>query len=172
MPPDDRLVTIASELVTNLSDGLTNAGLTVPSRAYIHSGNWVADFTEENCADAFIVSFQGFLQGQQSSASTNPLPGLVIKCAVPLVAQFDVILLRCVPSLTTDAVMPSTAALNQAGTDLLIDAMTLTKILIDDGLAGDLISGPCSIKAIGAVLPVGPEGGVGGNLVNFYVEMA
>lgn len=132
----------------------------------------MADFTEENCADAFIVTFQGFLQGQQSAQTTNPIPGLVIKCAVPLVAQFDVILLRCVPSLATGQIAPSAAQLNDAGTDLLTDAMTLTKILIDDGLAGDLISGPCSIQAIGSVLPLGPDGGVGGNLINFFVEMA
>lgn len=121
------------------------------------------DFTEENCADALIVTFDGIVQGQ-----SNALPGTAIKCAVPLVAGFTVALIRCVPALTEDGDPPTASELNSSASDLLVDAMELTNAIIDLYLE----TGPCSLSSIGAVTPIGPVGAAGGYTVQVFTELA
>lgn len=121
------------------------------------------DFSPDDCADALIVTFSGILQGEG-----GPLPGTSIKCAVPLSATFTVALIRCVPALADNAAGPTPEALTASAEEVLVDAMTLAKVIVDIYLD----EGPCNLKAIGAVTPIGPQGAAGGNTVQVLTELS
>lgn len=170
MPADTRLVDIASSLLANLADGLDAEGVAVPSRQYIHSGEVAYDFDGDNCAEQLVVTFTGILQGPGSS--TGYIPGSIIKCAVPLIAQFDVHLVRCVPNINDESIeAPTAQELTDAAVVLLHDSMTLPAVAISKELAGELTEQRCSLKGIGNVAPIGPAGAAGGTVLSIFVEL-
>lgn len=166
---DSRLVAIANDLLTNVAQGLADEGINVPPRQYIHSGDVAADFEGTNCADALIVTWVASFQGQpgQAQAATP------IKCSVPLSAGYTVFLLRCVPTLSASGQPPTVAALQGSGEEILTDAMTLPKVIIDLQLSDDLLDSipGCSLVGIGNVVAFGPEGGVGGSSVDIVIGL-
>lgn len=167
---DNRLVTVANELLVNIASGLEAEGIDVPQRRFIHSGDIAADFVGEKCADQFIVSWSGSFQGQPPIGS---LPvGAPIKCAAPLSASFLVVLLRCVPTLDMRGQPPSAADLQASAEEILTDAMTLPVVIINEQLQQDLIESiGCSLLGIGDVSPFGPQGAVGGTVVQLMMAL-
>lgn len=171
MPPDTRILDIATSLLDNLVAGLTDEGIDVPSRQYIHSGEIAYDFVDDDCSEAFVVSFQGILQGTGATTAAY-IPGTPIKCAVPLVAQYIVVLLRCVPVITDDGPPPTPADLTAAAQEILTDSMTLPNVAINKDLQGALTEQMCNLKGMGDVVAIGPNGGIGGTQLTLYVELA
>jgi hypothetical protein len=168
---DERLKDIAQSILDTLSDALTTAGIDVPTRQYIHSGQIAQDLVGENCGDALVVGWNGMSQ-MASDATVTPI-GPTIKCAVPLVAQFTVALIRCVPTLkdTESDPFPTAAELQASGEAILTDALTLPAVAIDEQLAGMLTGLQCSLVGIGNVLPIGPFGAVGGTSLVLVVSL-
>lgn len=162
---DDRLLVFANTLLDELVTELTTAGITVPAHRYIHSGEVAHDFTAEDCADALVVTFDGILEGQPNQVG-NPLPGTTIKCAVPLVAQFTVALLRCVPALQEDGDAPTAEELEESASSLLLDAMELANAVVNIYLGSS-----CNLRSIGVLQPVGPQGAAGGHTMQVYGEL-
>lgn len=164
---DNRLVSIANHMLAEIVQRLTAAGIPVPTRRYIHAGEIAHDFAGGDCAEALVVSWGGSFQGQPGAESS----GSPMKCAVPLSAGFTIALLRCVPTLNSHGDPPSADALQDAGVDILTDAMTLPAVIVDAQLDGELVPIGCSLVGLGDVSPIGPTGQVGGTVVNLLVSL-
>lgn len=170
MPVDTRLADTASELLDNLATALTNEGLDVPERQYVHAGQVSYDFTGRNCTDLFVVSWMISAQGE-IGVGIPP----VIKCAVPMSARFDIHLIRCVPTLRQTAgkpIFPSAEDLHASGEQIMTDAMTLAKVIVAEATAKTLFSGKEFLTVgIGQVTPYGPQGGAGGTVVTLFANL-
>lgn len=164
---DTRLVDIANYILAELTSRLTIAGIEVPERSYIHSGEIAHDFAGTDCVSAFVIAFGGMFQGQPGAESGSA----PMKCAVPLTAGFTVALLRCVHTLDSSGSAPSESQLQDDGVMILRDSMTLPAVIVDAHLDGDLVPIGCALVGIGDVQPVGPQGGVGGTTVDLVVSL-
>lgn len=173
MPPsplDTRLVDAAREILDNLAAELTTRGIDVPIHRYIHSGLIAHDFVDQNCADAFVVAWATSSEGELGADDFGAITP--IRCQMPLNHTFNIALLRCVPMVSSTGRPPSKADLDAAGVTLLTDAMTLSAAIVD--LAGDkalITYSEHTEAAIAAVSSVGPQGGVGGTVVQLVVSL-
>lgn len=164
MPVDTRLVDAAQHILETLADGLTDAGISVPDRQYVHTGQIAYDLAGASCAEAFVVSWQASFPGSLGSEADDIN---VIRCSMPLSVQFSVELLRCVPTLTPK--VPTAAALDAAGGSLMEDAWTLNRVIVDKTIDGTLRQLPIAQVALGGSSAIGPGGGVGGVAVTLLV---
>lgn len=170
MPPDPRLRDTANAILDNLVDALTAAGIDVPERRFVTTGDVAHDFAAQKCAEAFVITWDGNFQGVPGQGAGN-LTNAPINCAMPLTAQFTLALLRCVPVVKPSGQAPTAAELQASGEQLMLDAMTLPAVIIEEHLAGDLVPGGCTLLALGQMLPIGPLGGVGGVSVTLIVGL-
>jgi hypothetical protein len=169
--PDLRLKDAAKTLMDAVVDGLNALGVDVPARRYVHSGQFAADEGPGafNCDDAegqLVVSWLGTGSGVVGQDTT----GLALKCIYPTYATFEVSLLRCVPMPDDDGSFPSAGELNDSGEAILTDAASLVKAIVTAANAGD-VPGGCKLMGFGLIQPYGPEGGVGGVLVQVVVGL-
>lgn len=168
---DSRLTDIAQTILDALISELEMAGITVPSRRYIHSGEVAHDFSSENCGEAFIVAWGGSSQGTVVEGQAAGILSQVIKCATPMSARFVIVLLRCVPTIDDDGNPPSATSLQESGEQVLADAMTLPAVAIDAHLRNELTGIGCSLAGISQVAPIGPFGAVGGTAMELFVGL-
>lgn len=170
MPPDSRLLDAAQSILDNLAADLTTRGIDVPERQFVTTGDIAHDFAGQKCAEAFIITWDGLLQGTVSQGAGN-LVNAPILCAMPLTAQYTIALLRCVPVVKETGKPPTASELQASGEALMLDAMTLPASLIDLQTEGDLCDSGCSLVGIGQVQPIGPLGGVGGAAMTILVTL-
>lgn len=171
MPVDERLSTLADTLLDNLAVELEMEGLDVPSRRYVQAGDVAHDFAGQNCAEAFVITWNGSFQGVVG-AGTGNLTNRPIVCSMPLVAQFTIALLRCVPVVRERngrIVVPTAEELDANGKQILVDAMTMAKVLVDKNT--DLLPSEFYQIGISSLQPIGPLGGVGGTALTVVVGM-
>lgn len=168
--PDTRLKDAANAILTNLAAALEAEGIDVPDRRYVHVGQAAHDFAGARCVEAFIVSWIGTLQGLVGAQGQA-----AIRCAMPLTHQFQILLLRCVPTLKDTGatyMAPSAAELQASGEEVQTDAMTLGATIVDLVLDGAFVNSLVEdIVSIDSVVAIGPLGGVGGSLVNLSVTL-
>lgn len=164
---DTRIQDAADSLLANLADALSDEGIVVPERRFTHTGQIVHDFASDDCASAFIVAWQGMFQGQTGSQGA----GVPIKCVMPLQARFHVALLRCAPGLGEDAEPPTPEQNTAAADEVMVDAMTLGLVTVDETLRRTLIDNRINVTAIESILPVGPGGYVGGCLMSIITTL-
>lgn len=167
---DTRLLDAVSHVFDTLVDALTVAGIDVPAHRYIHAGEIAHDLVGEKCAEAFIVSWEANFQGQIGFTGGG-VPEAAIRCAMPMSAQLTVVLLRCVPVLTSAGRPPTAASLDASATQILTDAWTLAAVTIDSTLASDLLTQHIDLVGIGNVSAVGPQGGVGGSAMSLMMSI-
>jgi hypothetical protein len=169
---DTRLSDAGHQLLDNLAAELTTRGLDVPDdRRYVHAGIVAHDFAGESCAEAFVVSWVGSSGGELGSGQQGAI--VPIRCSMPLNHTFLIAILRCVPVVRADLRPPTQAALDDAGTTILTDAMTMSAAIVDLGGEG-LFDSPQFMHAqvgIANVSPIGPQGGVGGSVVQLVVSL-
>lgn len=167
---DTRLLDAAESILANLGTELTNRGISIPEHSYVTTGAVAHDFTSQNCAEAFIITWDGLFQGVVSQSGN--LVNAPIQCSMPLTAQFTIALLRCVPVVKATGKPPSETELQASGEALMLDAMTLPAALIDLALAGTMCdTDSCTLTGITSVQPVGPQGGVGGATMTIVVTL-
>lgn len=166
---DSRLLDVANTILTNLATALTTAGIDVPTKQIVTTGDLAHDFQAAKCAEQFSITWDGAFQGQVSQSGS--LVNQAIRCSMPLVAQFSLALLRCVPVVKNRGTAPSDAELNASGEQLLIDAMTLPAVLIDTHVAGTLLDDACTLLGIVSLQSFGPQGGVGGVVLSIQVSL-
>lgn len=164
---DTRLKDVAHSLFDNIISGLESEGVDVPTRRYTHNGNWAADLAGEDCASAFIVAWTGLLPGLPPAE----VAGTAIKCSVPLTASYQIVLLRCVPIVDARGNAPTPTQLIASGDEIQLDGMTLPRVVVDKQLQGALTDIQCGLVGIIGVNPYGPEGGVGGTIVDILVSL-
>lgn len=167
---DTRLADGAHHILDTLVAQLTLAGVDVPERRYVHTGEIAHDLVGEKCAEAFIVSWDAGFQGQIGFTGTG-FPESTIRCAMPMSVAFTVALLRCVPTLRSGAKFPSQDDLDAAGTSLMEDAWTIASVIVDSTLNGALTTDHLLEFAIAGMAAVGPQGGVGGVAVNLFANI-
>jgi hypothetical protein len=174
MPPDLRLKNAGQDLLDNLAAELVSRGIDVPDdRRYIHSGVIAHDFAGEKCVEAFIVAWTGSSQGELGSP-TQPTQGtpIPIRCSMPLNHTFAIAMLRCVPIVKQSGQPPSADDLQSSGEQILTDAMTLCAAIVDLEAAHSLITTYEYAQAgIITTTPIGPQGGVGGVVVQLAVSL-
>lgn len=169
---DNRIKAAANSILSALVTGLATAGIDVPTRQYIHSGEFSHDFAGAKCSDQLAVAWIGTLQGQIGAEGQ-----VAIRCAMPLTHQFHILLLRCVPTLKVTStgqttLAPSAAELQDSGEEILTDAATLGSTIVDLVLAGNFVNSPVEdIVSIDSIESVGPFGGVGGSLASISVTL-
>lgn len=171
MPMDVRLTDVAQTLLDNLATRLASDGVSIPTRQYVHSGLIAHDFAGQKCVDAFIVSWTGSSQGDLgSSFQGQPIP---IRCSMPLNHTFAVALLRCVPTIKTGGSAPSANELQASGESILDDAMTICAAIVDLANEDELLPQYKDRNAVAIIssTPIGPQGGVGGAVVQFAVSL-
>lgn len=170
MPPDTRLLDAAESILDNVAADLAVRGINVPTdRMFVTTGDVAHDFAGSRCADALIVTFNGLFQGLVGQGTGN-LSNAPIKCSMPLVGQFTIALLRCVPVVKESGAAPTTAELQASGETLLLDAMTLPVSIVELQLDGALVAGADDV-GITTVQPIGPLGGVGGVALTLIVTL-
>lgn len=166
---DNRLEQTAEAILTNLASALEAEGIVVPSRRYVAAGDIAHDFASTDCAEQFAITWGGSFQGLVAQGGN--LTNAPILCAMPLTAQFTVVLLRCVPVINALGIPPSESELDASGKAILRDAMTLAAVAIDEHLAGSLDEMNCQLVGITQLAPVGPLGGVGGTTLTLLVGL-
>lgn len=163
---DTRLVDAGQHILDTLVDGLTAEGIVVPERRFLHTGEIAYDFVGTNCGEAFIVSWAAAFQGGLGEGGEGVNP---IRCSMPLSAQFTIALLRCVPTVNSQGKAPTAEALDASGENLMIEAWTLNKVIVEKAVDKTLIQLPIVDAAIGGSLPVGPDAALGGVTVQLFV---
>lgn len=164
---DTRVKDVAHTILSFLEDELAMAGIDVPARSYVSAGEVSHDFGGSNCADQLAVSWTGNFQGLPGQDNTNA----PLRCAVPVTATFAIALLRCVPTLDTRGNPPSPTQLSDSGNQIMTDGMTLARVIIDGHLEESILETGCTLLALGAIEPYGPQGGVGGSVVGLMVSL-
>lgn len=170
---DTRLIDTANSILDFLATKLATSGIDVPQRQYVHAGLIAHDFAGLKCADALIVSWLGTSQGQVGAGAGSGIPQAPIKCAMPLSHQYVVSLLRCVPVLQENKAAPSPAALSASATEVMTDAMTMAKVLVEGQLNSGVLppTQVFGLLGIGEAVPIGPLGGVGGTQMSIWVTL-
>lgn len=150
---NSEIADLADALLAAAVSAYSDAGVTAPDRRYIHAGQVAFD-----CEQLVVSTTRVFRGRPRLPAADVNRPGDLWS------VEFTLNLLRPVPTLTDRGQPPSTAKLQQAGTDLSVDARVLSL-----GMVPKLKAAPfdgCDLVAAGDLIPVGPEGGFGGwNLV-------
>lgn len=167
--PDGRLYTIGKSILDVLSTQLAAAGIDVPERRYVHSGQVAIDFAGTNCAEEFVVTFLQMYSGEPGVGGqtiSKPVSG-----GVPLTAVYGVILTRCVPVQNARGIPPDHNDLDASGSQILHDTMSIAHIIADQERMRTLVPDPASLVGFGIVTPYGPEGGVGGSVTQLYVSL-
>lgn len=172
MPVDSRLKNAGQDLLDTIAAELVSRGIDVPDdRRYIHAGVIAHDFAGEKCAEAFIVAWTGSSQGELgSNVQGTPIP---IRCSMPLNHTFAIAMLRCVPIVKQSGQPPSAADLQSSGEQILTDSMTICAAIVDLAVSHSLIPtyGENAQAAIITTTPIGPQGGVGGVVVQLAVSL-
>lgn len=163
---DARLVTVANHILEVLAADLEAAGIDVPTRRYVTAGEVSHDFAGQRCAEQFAVSWALSFHGVPG----NDFSQQAIKCAVPLSAGFTVNLLRCVPNLSGGK-PPTPEDLTASGNQIMLDAMTLPVVIVEAHLQQELVEIGCSLVSMGSVSAYGPQGDVGGTIVELIVGL-
>lgn len=169
MPPDYRLRDAAQSILDNVAAELTVRGIDVPTRQFITTGDVAHDFAGQKCAEALIITFNGLFQGLVGQGTGN-LSNAPIKCSMPLVGQFTLALLRCVPVVKPNGSAPTMEELQDSGEVLMLDAMTVAAVVVELQLEGGLVDTADDV-GITTVSPIGPLGGVGGVALTLIVTL-
>lgn len=170
---DSRLIDASNDILDNIAAELTNRGIDVPSRQYVHVGQIVDDLVLEKCADQLVVSWQGTTPGAVEVAGGA---AAFIRCAMPFTYQFEVRLSRCVPTFKMNAAQmgytpPTVADMGASASEIQTDAATLIDVIVTLVLGNDLIGQNIDVVGMGLVLPIGPQGGAGGTSVSFFATL-
>lgn len=169
MPPDTRLAEIATNILDVMATELTARGIDVPTRRFRQHGDIAHDFAGQKCSEAFVITFDGLFQGVVDAGGN--LTNAPIRCAMPLVAQFTLVLLRCVPVVKTNGKAPSAEEEDASAEVRLLDSMTMADVAIVAQTGDGLTGLECSLVGIGQVTSYGPLGGVGGTIMTFQVSL-
>ena len=147
---NNHLAELAQTLLDVTVARFTAAGLDVPERQYIHAGEVAFDCPQ------LVVSFNRVYHGLPAAEVSGEVP-----CAVFRTAEFQITLNRCVPIFEDDGDPPDPSDLTAAGIEGMVDAWVLQQSLIEAYREGELQE-ICFNLAVGSVVAIGPEGGVGG----------
>lgn len=169
-PVDTRLKDIAQSILDVVAAELAEESIDVPERQYIHAGSIAHDLAGEKCGEALIVSWSGLNQGSVRAGGGGQ-PNFPVRCSMPTIATFTIVLLRCVPTISEVLIAPKMTALQSSGESILEDAMTLTKIVIEKSLSKELTGMGCVLTGIGNVVPVGPFGAIGGTALTLTTDV-
>lgn len=175
---DTRLVEIAHNLLDSIADGLEAEGIPVPEKRYVYAADPVFDISVAQdgtgtCNEELIVTCNGLPQGVSfSGEGTSIVPGQIIKCAVPMVAEYTVYLTRCLVTVDEEGNNPAQDALEAEGEQVMEDVMTLAKVIVSKGLAKELTGQMhTSLVGIGNVDSMNPQGAMGGTKVILWVSL-
>lgn len=166
MPPDTRIADTATQILSQLVTRLAALGLDVPDRRYVHAGQIAIDFAGKDCADELVVAWADAYQGTPEGEIRAPIGG-----GAPSTALFQILLTRCVPTMDANTLAPSASDLNDAGVQIMTDAFTLLRAVFEAESDGDLVTEGCSLSTLGRLIPYGPEGGVGGSVLQLLVNL-
>lgn len=145
--PEARAV-IAASLLSQAAGALTSA----PARQLVSQGPPAWD------CEQLVVWLQ----------RVRPrLIGGQTKCAVVLVAEYHIGILRCVPTMRNDGTPPAAADLTSSATGLYTDAAEIQQELLANWLDGTLLASvshptPCQIVTVGDLTALAPAGGFAG----------
>lgn len=156
----DLIFQVASDILDCVADGLTDAGITVPDRQYVHQGEVALD-----CCDQLVVTFTGL---------EHTIPGGNVEiaiCAPPRTVTFDVWLTRCVPTLQEDGAPPTAEDLTVSAQELQTDAWSLAYVIWSTYKIDSCWGDGCDSVILGPVLPFGPEGGCGGSHATVTLQL-
>lgn len=163
MADNDDAYQIAADLLDSIQDRFATAGVPLPERAYVHAGQ-VAD--DIGCPDGgqLVVALRRVFSGFPGAPRTgdaweNPVVS----------AEYEIRLLRCVPTMSPDGRPPTVDQLNGAGMEILTDATVLPRALL--GMVREHDLGECRSVALSDLTPIGPEGGAGGVSMVVQVDL-
>lgn len=158
--PNDRLYTVAQEILATAVDILDDASIVVPERTFVTFGE-VAD----DC-DLLAVSWQGTYTGEPGQPNNVPEgQGFVTRSTT-----FELRRIRCVSVNTANGTPPTAEELNEDAEAVMTDIWTLYQGFVARKGNRTFLSS-CEGFAIGNVIPVGPTGGMGGGILPFEVQV-
>lgn len=156
-----RIFAIGDCLLEAAQAAITEAGLTIPSRSYVHLGNIAVD------CEQLVVTIDGLTFGL-TDGPENP----AVKCMPPGYSTYTVLLALCVPVPDDSGTPPSTADLEASAVNLSPYGLALTSGIAELIHAGDAdCIGLCDNPAMTSALPLGPEGGYGGWTVGWAIHL-
>lgn len=157
----DLLWLMAKEVLDCVCEDLASqSSCGCPCRSFVTVGNPVWD----NCCDgqlALIIE-RIYVAGNFPAGANQP-----ITCAAPLVADFSLQLIRCVPTMETDGTPPTPQALNNSSANIFSDFYIAYRSVI------------CCLAqykknrlfTMRDGRPVGPQGGCAGFEIKFSIQL-
>lgn len=162
-PPGLRLVLEGQ--ATGLLDALVAhwaaAGVDLPARRYVGPG--APGLQAFDCAQVVVSLGQVNLGTSEDHGLASPQigapAGLLIRYA-----QWSLQVLRdCAPASNDDGEPPAASVINEAGLDAMVDAGLLSQFVTNTAAYPPSWLGPGVVARAGAVVPIGPAGGIYGH---------
>lgn len=144
----ERLVDLVSSVRSSIEAEFLDADITLPARSYFQHGTISVD-----CPATLAIGVLRIYQGQPTGETLD-----LARCVLPRTAEVDIQLWRCVP--TPDGrYMPTPAELETSAIELFTDGWVLSEALIR---AARTLAETQEAVGLGAVVPLGPQGGAAG----------
>lgn len=159
--PDTTVSDIAEFMLAEIVERLEDIdNFDMPARQYIHAGQVAYDFggEDEDCTSLLVVTWTRSYTGNPG----DEFGDVPLKCELPRSAQFEVHLIRCVPTLDHDGNPPTAEMLTDAAIQILNDHRALSNAIYKAYKAGELVPVACGAVGLGEAIPYGPEGEAGG----------
>lgn len=156
---NDTLSVLAHDLLDSVVTRMAGDVDPLPDRQYVWSGAVAVD------CEQVVVALEQLFQGLPGVADSAAL-----QCTVLRTTQLAIYVIRCVPTSSADGTPPSETVMDASGTTMLTDAHVLMRSVVEGYRAGDF-AGTCDSFSIVNLLPVGPSGGYGGNVLRVQVQL-
>lgn len=160
---DNRLHDVAVGLLTVAENVLNNAGLAVPERRYITTGQ----YAEEGC-DQLVVVVQSMTFGLPNGGGGSLRFGA--KCVWTFSTAIQIHLLRCGYPTSDNLEPPSADGITDFSAGLITDGWTLWAGVISAYNNGEIIP-RCSTFLPRSLEAVGPRAGVAGWRMNMWIQL-
>lgn len=156
-----KLYTVARQVLTVVSGGLSAAGRPAPSRQYVADGNLVAWDCEQ------LVVAVDSTQGHQGNVAVEDLgPAFAM---APRAATLGVWLLRSAPMLDDEGTPPAAAEIDANAEIVLADPMVMLWYLWHAHERDELA--PCKGLSFQRWQALGPMGGLTGGVLRLNVDL-
>lgn len=154
---DSLLHDLAYDILEELVTRLTNAGVSVPDRRYIHTGLVALDAGPGvTCADQLVVTLNFDFQGLPGLFDESPL-----QCEQPTTAVYEIWMSRCVPIIKDSGKPPSVDELNASAETIMEDVREISRAIYLGHFQKTLFPDrTCSLIRMGGGRIQGPQGGV------------